>query len=549
MRQKALLRREIRLAAGFFALLVLAAALAVGQKAFAQGETVRTQTELEELVAPIALYPDELLAIVLPASTFPLQVVEAARFLEDREADSTLEPDEDWDNSIVALLNYPEALALLNDDLDWTWSLGEAVLDEQPAVLDAVQSFRERAQLAGNLVSDDRQVVTETDGVIEIAPADPEVVYIPYYEPERVVVYQPYPVYHYYDYAYPLYYYPYPYGYSFGYTFGSPFFWGVTSAFTIGWHTHHLHIYHYRDFGHPYYRRNYYAPYYARDNVVVSVTVNNDRNVWRPDRRRITRSTEGYTADRKNGPRYSYDSRGNDRYRRGYSASSTGGGTITRGTTRTGQGSIDHRRATNAPASTGTTRSDAGTVGGRTRTNIGVGASSGSVPGRPRTRSGSGATTSGTATAPRANTASSGQVRTRTDPPTRIVGGIAGRTAPTTTGRQPVRANSGQRRVIGGAAPSNPGTGTAARARSATPRSAPAQTAPRSSSRFSGVAAPSQSTRSRSKASSPAPRQRQSQAAQRSSGSSGNSQGSSSHQRQARVSGSRGAATARRSQR
>ena len=248
-----------------------------------------TAAELETLVGPIALYPDEVLAVVLPAATYPLQIVQAARFLDEREANSGIEPSGDWDDSVVALLNYPEVVRLMNDDLDWTWTLGEAVLDDQPAVLDAIQAFRDRAYDAGNLVSDDRQQVVEEDGVITIAPADPEVVYIPYYEPETIVVYQPRPVYRYYPYAYPLYYYPYPYGYR----FSTGFFWGVTSAFTIGWHSHYIHLHHHTHYRHPYYRRTYYTPYYARRSVNVTVNVNNYRNVWRPHRTRGARPYDG----------------------------------------------------------------------------------------------------------------------------------------------------------------------------------------------------------------------------------------------------------------
>jgi hypothetical protein len=175
----------------------------------------------------------------------------------------------------------------MNDDLDWTWALGEAVLANQADVIDAVQTFRDRAYAAGNLRSDDRQVVTAKSGVIEIAPANPEVVYIPYYEPRRVVVYQPTPAYYYYPRAYPLYYYPYPIGYS----FSSPFFWGVTSAFTIGWHTHFVHVHHHSDFGHPYYRNQYYSytPYYRRSGAIVNVNVNRVSNVWQPNERRASR--------------------------------------------------------------------------------------------------------------------------------------------------------------------------------------------------------------------------------------------------------------------
>jgi hypothetical protein len=262
--------------------LLLGAAIVSSQRAYAQDEAPapRTAAELEDLVDRIALYPDDLLAIVLPASTYPLQVVQAARFLDERANDASLEPSSEWDSSIVALLNYPEVVRMMNEDLDWTWSLGEAVLDDQAAVIGAVQIFRDRAYAAGNLRSDEKQVVTEDDGVIEIAPADPEVVYIPYYEPERVVVYQSAPAYYYYPWAYPLYYYPYPVGYA----FSVGFFWGVTSAYTIGWHSHYLHVHHHTHIGHPYYHHAYYGyePYYWRSGVNINVNVNSYSHVWQP---------------------------------------------------------------------------------------------------------------------------------------------------------------------------------------------------------------------------------------------------------------------------
>ncbi len=172
--------------------------------------TVFSSSEIEELIGPIALYPDDLLAIVLPASTYPLQIVEAARFLEALEADSSLQPDEDWDDSIVALLNYPEVIELLNEDLDWTWRLGEAVVAQQADVIAAIESFRDRAYAAGNLESDDYQIVSHEGSSIQITPVEEDVIYVPYYEPEEVVVYQPRRVYYYYPRSYPVYYYPYP---------------------------------------------------------------------------------------------------------------------------------------------------------------------------------------------------------------------------------------------------------------------------------------------------------------------------------------------------
>jgi hypothetical protein len=218
--------------------------------------------ELVDLVGPVALYPDDLLAIVLPAAAYPLQIVQAARFLDNLEEDDTLKPDEAWDESVVALLNYPEVIELMNNDLEWTWQLGEAVLNQEADVIAAVETFRDRAVLAGNLASDEHQTVETREGTITITPVESEVIYVPYYEPERVVVYQPYPVYHYYPRAYPVYYYPYPVDHHFNYGF----FWGITTAFTIGWHSNHLNVHYSNYYSHPYYGHTYFGRnhYYHR---------------------------------------------------------------------------------------------------------------------------------------------------------------------------------------------------------------------------------------------------------------------------------------------
>lgn len=234
--------------------------------------------QLEELVGPIALYADDLIGIVLPASAYPLQIVEAARFLDARQNDSSLTPDEDWDDAVVALLNYPEVLRQLNDDLDWTAGLGEAFVYQQADVLEAIQRFRERARTAGNLNSDEHQNVSEVDGAIEIAPADPEVIYVPYYEPARVVSYYAGPAYDYYPYAYPVYYYPYPYGYA----FNSGFFWGVTTAYFVGWNDHHVRVCPYNYRGHPYYGHRYHDGYYTRRTHGADVSTDRHGNAWRP---------------------------------------------------------------------------------------------------------------------------------------------------------------------------------------------------------------------------------------------------------------------------
>jgi hypothetical protein len=287
----------------WLALGVLAvAALMTSRPASSQEDAtleVVSAEELQQIVGPIALYPDDLVAIVLPASTYPLQIVQAARFLEDRKGDSTLQPNDEWDDSIVALLNYPEVVDLLNEDLDWTYDLGTAVLNQRADVLSAIQDFRDEAYAAGNLRSDERQTVAAEDDTIEIKPADPKVIYIPYYEPERVVVYQPEPVYYYYPQPYPVYYYPYPAHYH----FNTGFFWGVNTWFSIGWHSHYVHAYDPFYYGHPYYGHSYYNPFYVR-NVYVNHYHRYPNYVWEPTYRSggrpFVRGSEGrvYTADR-----------------------------------------------------------------------------------------------------------------------------------------------------------------------------------------------------------------------------------------------------------
>ena len=232
----------------------------------AQEIPLLSASDLAVLVGPIALYPDDLLAIVLPASTYPLQLVQAERFLQDLKNDPQLKPDESWDDSIVALINYPEAVELLTKDLDKTWRLGEAVVAQQADVITAIESFRDQAYAAGNLQSDTHQTVSQNDGVIEITPVEEDVIYVPYYEPERVVVYQSTPAYYYYPQAYPVYNYPYPYGYS----FNQGFFWGVTTAFTVGWFSDSLHVYHHSYYGHPYYGHSYSHNYWYRQPSIYA---------------------------------------------------------------------------------------------------------------------------------------------------------------------------------------------------------------------------------------------------------------------------------------
>jgi hypothetical protein len=165
--------------------------------------------ELEVLVARIALYPDELVAAISAASLFPLQIIEAQRFLEAKKKNSDLKPKSDWDGSVISLLNYPDVVKMMSEDLDWTQSLADALTNQQKDVLIAIQQLRDEAVEKNIIKTDDKvTVVTENDNII-IRPTDPEKIYIPQYPPE--MLYEPgyasEPISYYPDY-YDSYYYP-----------------------------------------------------------------------------------------------------------------------------------------------------------------------------------------------------------------------------------------------------------------------------------------------------------------------------------------------------
>jgi hypothetical protein len=151
----------------------------------------QTPEQLQRLVAPIALYPDSLVAQVLAASTFPEQIVEADRWVQahpdlkgealGREVDQ-----QPWDPSVKALAAFPSVLGNMDKNLSWTSSLGDAYYNQQQDVMNAVQVMRQRAQQAGNLKSTPQQTVTDEGSDVEIQPADPNVVYVPAYNPWSV---------------------------------------------------------------------------------------------------------------------------------------------------------------------------------------------------------------------------------------------------------------------------------------------------------------------------------------------------------------------------
>jgi hypothetical protein len=202
---------------------------ATEQEAAAPDAELLSADELRVVVAPVALYPDDVLAVVLPASTTGLQIVEAGRFLEKRKTDESLKPDEDWDPSVAALINYPDVVDLLNADLDWTQKLGDAVLDQQADVMDTIQQIRAEAVSSGYLKSDEKQVIVQEKETVVIQSADPEVVYVPQYDP-TVVVQQTYATY-----PPPVYYDPYPPYYAPGATFFAGAVTGAAFAFAFDW--------------------------------------------------------------------------------------------------------------------------------------------------------------------------------------------------------------------------------------------------------------------------------------------------------------------------
>ncbi len=150
--------------------------------------TQQTPENLQQLVAPIALYPDSLVAQILAASAFPEQVVEADRWVQahpDVKGDALAQAvdQQPWDPSVKALTAFPSVLGNMDKNLSWTSSLGDAYYNQQQDVMDAVQEMRQRAQEAGNLKTTPQQTVTSQDSTIIIEPASPEVVYVPAYDP------------------------------------------------------------------------------------------------------------------------------------------------------------------------------------------------------------------------------------------------------------------------------------------------------------------------------------------------------------------------------
>jgi hypothetical protein len=201
-----------------------------------------TQEQLEQMVAPIALYPDALVMQILMAATYPLEIIEAERWrqqnpgLSGAALEQALIPNE-WDPSVKSLCGFPSVLKQMSDNLDWTRDLGDAFLGQKDQLLDVLQTMRKKAFGAGNLQTTEQQTVTQDADAIVIEPTNPEVIYVPAYSP--LVVYGP-------GWSYPYWYYPYfygppPVGSGFiGFGIGFAWGWGIWSS--CDWHHHFVHV-------------------------------------------------------------------------------------------------------------------------------------------------------------------------------------------------------------------------------------------------------------------------------------------------------------------
>jgi hypothetical protein len=167
----------------------------------------RSEAELKKLAEPIALYPDPLISIILPAAAYPVEIVQAARFVRDTNNLPKVD-DQPWDQNVKSVAKIPQVIAMMDSNLTWTVDLGEAFIDQSTELMDAIQGLRGLAQNAGTLQTTPQQVVTVTNVVVmqtnvtqivtvtnkivEIYPANPQVVYVPTYPP---YVYYPPPTY------------------------------------------------------------------------------------------------------------------------------------------------------------------------------------------------------------------------------------------------------------------------------------------------------------------------------------------------------------------
>jgi len=313
---------------------------------FAQSNIpVFRQEELDQILAPIALYPDSLLAQILMASTYPIEVVQADRWVK---ANRNLPPDalndvldrQNWDPSVKALVPFPNILSMMSERIDWTQSVGDAFLAQEADVMDSIQRLRARAYAAGNLHSNQQLAVSRQGSIIVIEPVNPQVVYVPAYNP--VVIYGRwwYPAYP------PVVIYPYPPGAVIAtgiIVFGAGI--AVASAWNHGWGRW--------DWGH----RNVYVNVNRTVNINRTTTVIHTREIqtttWRHDpghrkgvAYRDPRTREKFAPANRQAVDNRRDFRGYDQ-----TGSARPGSTVSRPDTRPGSGAVARPSTQTRPGS------------------------------------------------------------------------------------------------------------------------------------------------------------------------------------------------------
>jgi hypothetical protein len=336
----------------------------------------RSAAELEKLAEPIALHPDPLVSIILPAAAYPVEIVQAARFVRDTNNVPKVD-DQPWDDNVKSVAKFPQLIAMMDSNLTWTVDLGQAFVDQPKELMDAIQALRVKAQKAGTLQTTSQQIVIVTNivvvqtnvtqvvsapsQIVEIVPANPQVVYVPTYPP---TVYYPPPAYVYNPYA-PL------------VTFGVGVAVGAIIANNCDWHHGGVYVgpHGAAVWGGGGYHGNVNVNNYNNINVNNSrnANVNNSRNVsggggqkWQPDQNRMRTSGAGASAS--------------TREARGWGSGQAGGANAG---ARPSTGNVGARPSTGMP-STGNTgaRPSTGNVGARPSTgNVGARPSTGTAGG------------------------------------------------------------------------------------------------------------------------------------------------------------------------
>ncbi|GFE60489.1 DUF3300 domain-containing protein [Geobacter sp. AOG2] len=232
-----------------------------------------TAEELDDLLAPIALYPDPLLAQILPAATFADQIDLAARYVRQYGQAARID-DQPWDVSVKAVAHYPDVLSMMDQKYDWTVSLGQAYINQQQDVMDAIQRLRAEAEARGNLASTPEQQVVNEGGFISIDPVAPDVIYVPLYDPQVVYVET---------------------GYGF-ITFGPGFIIGTWLNRDCDWHGHRIYYHGWRGNGwigrsrsHVHIRNSVYIDNRYRTITTNRKTLQHDTTRYREEIRRNVR--------------------------------------------------------------------------------------------------------------------------------------------------------------------------------------------------------------------------------------------------------------------